>query len=112
MLPNSLPYPAVQEYVPKLEEWLIDTFTHTTFNVTDPLPKMSGTPMKIHISSDAVPHNVSTPILIPHHWKEQVKEQVWMLKWVYYEKYQLEKQVSGALEWSLSRRKMECHGGL
>lgn len=35
---------------------------------------MTGEPVKLHFKEDAKPHVLHTPITIPHHWKEQVKD--------------------------------------
>lgn len=72
--PSALPIPATADNVGALKQWLLDAFATSAFNTQAfPLPAMSGPPMKIHISPDAKPYAVHTPIPIPHHWKEQVK---------------------------------------
>ena len=72
--PLSLPFPASDANIPRLERWLMDAFASSAFNITDePLPTMSGPPMKIQLKADAVPHAIHTPIPIPHHWKAKVK---------------------------------------
>ena len=72
--PLSLPFPASDANIPRLERWLMDAFASSAFNITDePLPTMSGPPMKIQLKADAVPHAIHTPIPIPNHWKAKVK---------------------------------------
>ena len=36
--PAYIPYSATEENIPKLEAWLWEKFSSTTFNTTDPLP--------------------------------------------------------------------------
>ena len=79
--PAEIPFPAIQENIPKLENWLLTAFKSTAFNITlpyliDPLPKMSGEPQKINLRKDAIPYAVLTPIPIPHYWKEEVEQQL------------------------------------
>ena len=72
--PKELPFPETEENIPKLEQWLRDTF-HKVFDTEqDPLPVMNGEPLHIHVSKDAVPHANYSPIPVPVHWKEAVKD--------------------------------------
>ena len=75
--PETLPYPAIPENIPKLKKWLLDSFSETTFNTrASVLPVMSGKPHKIHLKEGVIPFAAHTPIPIPHHWKEEVKTQL------------------------------------
>ena len=74
--PAYIPYSATEENIPKLEAWLQEKFSSTTFNTTDPLPLMSGKPHKFHLKENAIPFAAHTPIPIPHHWKDEVKRQL------------------------------------
>ena len=63
--------------IKSLELWLLDTFSETTFNISaEPLPQMSGKPQSFHITENAIPYSANSPIPIPHHWKEKVKQQL------------------------------------
>ena len=35
---------------------------------------MTGAPIKLHFKEGTIPYAVHTPIPVPHHWKEKVKE--------------------------------------
>lgn len=73
--PTSLPFPATEENRERLEKWLLDYYSSSTFNVCahQPLPMMSGRPMHLMIDPDATPVARHTPIPVPIHWQEQVK---------------------------------------
>ena len=73
--PTSLPYAATTENIPKLQQFLLDHYNSSTFNVCEhqPLPLMEGPPMKLMISEDAKPVAYHTPLPVPLHWQEQVK---------------------------------------
>ena len=68
--PEKLPYPSLEENMPKLEQYLQDKFRYTAFNRTSPFPAMSMSPAHIHLNENA--HHM--PIPIPFHWKEEVTE--------------------------------------
>ena len=74
-LPTSLPFPATEENREKLEQWLLDYYRSSTFNVCEhqTLPMMSGPPMRLFIDEDATPVAHHSPIPVPIHWQEQVK---------------------------------------
>ena len=56
-LPTSLPFPATEENREKLEQWLLDYYKSSTFNVCEhqKLPMMSGPPMRLIVDDDATP---------------------------------------------------------
>ena len=68
-LPNSLPFPATEENRGKLEQWLLDYYRSSTFNVCEhqTLPMMSGPPMRLLIDEDATPVAHHSPIPVPIH---------------------------------------------
>ena len=74
-LPNTLPYPATEQYREKLEQWLLDYYKSSTFNTCEhqKLPMMSGPPMSLLIDEEAKPVAHHTPIPVPIYWQEQVK---------------------------------------
>ena len=37
---------------------------------------MSRKPQSFHITENAIPYSANSPIPIPHHWKEEVKQQL------------------------------------
>ena len=52
---------------------MLKSFHDTTFNLSPPLPVMTGPPAKIHLKDDAIPYARHSPIPVPHHWKDKVK---------------------------------------
>jgi len=76
--PSRLPFEPTEENNEKMKNWLLQRFASSTFNKCphQPLPMMSGPPIKIHIKADAEPSAVHTPAQIPIHWREQIKEQL------------------------------------
>ena len=72
--PKEMPYLDTEENISKLEVWLRDTFKDVFDTSQSPLPAMSGKPLHIHVSDDAIPHVNYSPIPIPVHWKQAVKD--------------------------------------
>ena len=75
--PATTPFPPHEEHVGRLEEWLLQHFSSTTFNTTrSPLPVMEGEPHHIHLLPNAVPHACHTPASVPKHWEDKVRAQL------------------------------------
>ena len=75
--PSSMPFAPSEENVSRLEEWLLQHFSSTTFNTSrEPLPVMAGKPHHIHLSKGAVPYACHTPASVPKHWEREVKAQL------------------------------------
>ena len=72
--PEKLPYPPLEENIPKLEQYLWYKFIDTAFNRTSPLPAMSMPPAHIHLNENAKQYACHMSIPIPLHWKKEVKE--------------------------------------
>ena len=72
--PNKMPFTLTDENVPKLEQYLCSNFFTTAFSKSSPFPSMSAQPAYIHLKSNAVPYAKHTSILVPFHWKQEVKE--------------------------------------
>ena len=72
--PTALPFPSTEEYVQRLEKWLIDYYKASTFNVctNQARPMMSGPPMRLMIDPSARPVAKHKPIPIPVHWQDEV----------------------------------------
>ena len=50
--PKHLPFEAIPENVPKLKQFIIDSFSSSAFNnTTDPFPALSTPPAKIHVKT-------------------------------------------------------------
>nr|KAG5706167.1 hypothetical protein BaRGS_025789 [Batillaria attramentaria] len=73
--PTSLPFPATEENRERLEQWLLDYYKSSSFNVCEhqPLPKMSGPPIRLMVDPDARPVAHHNPIPVPVHWQDDVK---------------------------------------
>ena len=73
-LPSEIPLPATSENVLHLENWIKGFFRHSAFNTCphQPIPAMSGEPMKVTVREDAVPYAAYTPIPVPLHWEEEI----------------------------------------
>ena len=75
--PEVMPYDATDDNIGKLEEWFLQTFADTVFNINQhPLPVMSGKPQHIHLQEGSTPHTIHTPIMIPHHWRKGVMQRL------------------------------------
>ena len=72
--PTQLPFPPVPENIPKLKQFLLDQFADTAFNATAPFPQMNTPPAHIYLKPDAVPVARHSPIPVPYHWKDTIKE--------------------------------------
>ena len=71
------PFPLVETNVERLQEWLLQRFSATTFNTKlCPLPVMTGPPHHIHIIPDAKPVAFHTPLTVANHWEDEVKKQL------------------------------------
>jgi hypothetical protein len=71
--PESIPFSATEENIPKLKGYLIEKFADTVFNRATPFRMMNCVPAHIHLKEDAKPHAMHNPFSIPIHWREEVK---------------------------------------
>ena len=75
--PQRLPYAPTAKNIPKLKQYIVNSFASSAFNNTDvPFPSLKQEPFKLYLKSDAVPYAQHTPIPVPHHLKQRVKEQL------------------------------------
>ena len=76
--PTQIPFQPTKANKSKLKKWLISAFEASAFNTCthQPLKKMSGAPMRIMFKKNTFPHAVHTPIRVPIHWKDQVKNDI------------------------------------
>ena len=74
-LPDTIPYSPIEANRETLQRWILDYYGSSTFNTCEhqPLPLMSGPPLKLFVNPDATPKAVHTPIPVPVHWKTEVK---------------------------------------
>ena len=75
-LPKEMPFPEHEKE--KLKDWLLDRYASSTFNVCthQPIPTMSGEPMRLIVDPNAVPYVAHTPAPVPVHFREEVKRQL------------------------------------
>ena len=73
--PTSLPYPATEANREKLQQYLLDYYSSSTFNTCEhqTLPLMEGPPMRLMIDPHAAPTAYHSPIPVPLHWQDDVK---------------------------------------
>lgn len=75
--PDKMPFDPDEKNIDKLELYLKEAFSSSAFNPSPPFPEMANiTPAKIHLKHGAVPHVKHTPIPIPLHWRETIKQQL------------------------------------
>ncbi len=74
--PAKLPFPATLENHQKLHDYLLEYYRVSTFNACEhqPLPAMDGPPLQLMVDPDASPVAVHTPVPIPIHWRDEVKQ--------------------------------------
>lgn len=72
---TSLPFPPTDDNREKLQQWLLEYYGASTFNVCEHqrLPLMTGPPLKLFLEPNAEPKAVHTPIPVPVHWQKTVK---------------------------------------
>ena len=77
--PRTLPFAPIPENVGKMYQWLLKYFEASTFNVCphQPLQEMDGPPLEMHMEEQAVPRSCSTPLPLPLHWAEEVKNDIY-----------------------------------
>ena len=76
--PPMCPPGVTEKDIPKLKDMLVRHYKSSTMNICphQPLPNMSGPPLKFALKPDARPSVVYTPAIIPVHWEKEVKDQL------------------------------------
>lgn len=74
--PSELPYPATEDNIPRLKDFLLNHYKSSTFNTCEhqPLPLMDVPPMKLMVDPEAEPVARHSPIPVPIHWRDTVKK--------------------------------------
>ena len=74
-LPDTMPFAPTASNVPKLEAWIRKRYEASAFNCCEcqPLPRMHGPPITIHMQEGVKPLACHSPIPIPLHWQKKVK---------------------------------------
>lgn len=72
--PPKIPFSPTEQNRGKLEEFLLNYYKSSTFNVCEhqTLPMMTGPPLRLMIDPTATPYAIHKPIPIPIHWQEDV----------------------------------------
>ena len=73
--PTTLPMPATEANRAALEKHLLNIYAQSTFNTCthQPLPRMTGPPLRLMLDEDATPIAHHTPIPVAIHWQDEVK---------------------------------------
>ena len=75
--PTDMPFAPLEENIERIQEWLLQHFSNTTFNTEKiPFPVMEGAPHHIHLVPDAKPYACHVPANVPMHWEAEVREQI------------------------------------
>ena len=74
--PRKLPFPATEANKSKLKDYLLDYYRSRTFNTCphQPLPMMTGPPLRLMVDPEANPVAFHTPIPVALHWQDDVKQ--------------------------------------
>ena len=75
--PEKPPFPANEENVDNLKKWLLEQFANSSFNNDGKFPAMAGPPAHIHLKEGATPKARHSPIPVPFHFKEPVRQALW-----------------------------------
>lgn len=73
--PDKLPFPATENNRGRLEEWLLNYYSSSTFNTCShqSLPVMAGRPLRLAVKEDATPVAHHRPYRVAIHWEEEIK---------------------------------------
>ena len=73
--PTTLPMPATEANRAALQKNLFRIYAQSTFNTCphQPLPRMTGPPLRLMLDEDATPVAHHTPIPVAIHWQDEVK---------------------------------------
>ena len=73
--PTTLPMPATEANRAALQIHLLRIYAQSTFNTCphQPLPRMTGPPLRLMLDEDATPVAHHTPIPVAIHWQDEVK---------------------------------------
>lgn len=77
-LVHVLPFPCTPENNAKMKQWLLQTYSSSTFNTCPhrPIPCMSGPPLEIHLNKCAALLTCHKAAPNPVHWAGQVYEEL------------------------------------
>ena len=100
--PEEIPFEPVEENRGKFQNYFNMKLKASAFNmcIHEPLPRISGEPMKIHFREGTIPIADSIPATVPLHWREEVRELLHaMLTSRLSEKFPRDNPPNGARAW-------------
>ena len=73
--PTTLPMPATEANRAATEKHLLKIYAQSIFNTCthQPLPRMTGPPLRLMLDEDATPIAHHTPVPVAIHWQDEVK---------------------------------------
>ena len=73
--PTKLPYPATENNRERLEQYLLNYYSSSTFNKCEhqPLPMMDVPPLRLMVDPNAKPVAFHKAIPVPLHWQDEIK---------------------------------------
>ena len=76
--PESLPFPASEDNINEMKEWLLEKYASSTFNLCphEPAPLIDADPIRIHLDPNAIPKPAFTAATVPIHLRKAVSEQL------------------------------------
>ena len=76
--PASLPIKPSPANCDRMKAWLLDRYAASTFNTCphQPLPAMTGPPMRLRVDPQAEPVVTKRPPNVPVHWQDEVARQL------------------------------------
>ena len=75
--PHKIPFQPVEENVPGLKKFILDSFAASAFNREKPFPELSTPPAHIHLKADCVvPKPAYWPATIAEHWAKEVNDSI------------------------------------
>merc|ERR1712030_162802 len=74
--PRKLPFVCKEENIEAMKGWIMQRYESSTFNkcTHHPLPFIQAEPMKLHVDPNAKPIAHHSPLIVPLHFRDKVKE--------------------------------------
>jgi len=75
-LPSSIPFPATEENREKIQQFLLEYYSSSTFNICEHqiLPMMDVPPLRLMVDKNSKPVAAHKPIPVPLHWRDKIKD--------------------------------------
>ena len=75
--PHHIPFEFTEENIPKLKQFLLDSFATSAFNRSKPFPKLSTPKARIHLKPNyVIPVPAYWPATVAEHWAEEVRKSI------------------------------------